>query len=253
MTLEEILSESKEDCATGLPYIRWEFQTGGLPVPYLGYPFISVGHAKYDCSQGKDRNVSRKEKYRIQKEEARDRGVQTQTRILARPTKKMGCPVSMCCKKIYAFPNFAIVKDTKRNRSVASLKLRKLFEGILSHQVNGGIKLEKGEEALGTLLYVTKFPDPQEHKYHLEFTNNKNALNLSYAKQLNLLVGAAFSSLKDAEDALATYRSERNLRLYCSVKECNRNDNPILKYDLLTYRCLYAVQDCIRGKTMKSR
>ena len=252
MTLEEILCESKEDCTTGLPYIRWEFQTGGLPLPYLGYPFISVGHAKYDCSQGKDRNVSRKEKYRIQKEEAKDRGIHTQTRILSRPTKKMGCPVSMCCKKIYAFPDFAILKDTKRNRSVASLKLRKLFEGILTQQINEDVKIEAGKPALGTLLYLTKFPDPQEHKYHLEFTT-MNIGNISGMKQLYLHVGTTFPSLKDAEDALDTYRAEHNLRLYCSVKESFRNDHPFLKYNQLTYRCLYAVKEQQRSKTLKPR
>ena len=238
MTLEEILLESRKDNTSGLPFIRWEFQTGGLPVPFLGYPFIAVGHSKFDCSQGKDRNVAKKEQFMEQKERDKNVGIYKKTRTLARPTKKVGCPVSMCCKKIYIFPKCSIAKDTKRNRTTMANKLRQKFTLILqeSNMAEKASKESPGE--LGSLVYLTKFADSREHRYHLEFNNIVNNNGLPHSNVF--YVGSSFDKLKELEENLDEYRKEHNARLYRVVKESYRSNNPLLKYEKLTYKCLYA-------------
>ena len=53
---------------------------------------------------------------------------------LSQPTKKVDCSVSFQVKKIYRFPKFAIIKDTKHLRDVNSKALK---------QVLGKLKLDK--------------------------------------------------------------------------------------------------------------
>ena len=238
MTLKEILLESRKENSTGLPFIRWEFQTGGLPIPFLGYPFIAVGHSKFDCSQGKDRNVAKKEQFMDQKVKNKNAGIYKKSRTLVRPTKKMGCPVSMCCKKVYIFPKCAISKDTKRNRTIMASKLKQQFCAILEKNARGEKIGGSSSEELGALVYLTKFADPLKHRYHLEF-NEKSIINSENRNKL-LYIGAFFEKLKNLEDAVDNYRREFNVRLYKVVKESFRSTNPLLKYEQLSYKCLHA-------------
>ena len=251
MTLEEILLESEKENSSGLPFIRWEFQSGGLPVPFLGYPFIAVGHSKFDCSQGKDRNVSKKERFMEQKEKEKQFGIHKKTRTLVRPTKKMGCPVTMSCKKVYIFPSSSIPKDTKRNRTNMARKLRQQLVLLLkrSHDRDKSTS----EEEMGSLVYLTKFADPRGHRYHLEFQDQ----NITPSKDISDMdplfhVGACFDKLKDLEDVLDRYRKEFNVKLYRVVKESFRSNDPLLKYQQLTYKCLHALRKFI-GSDEKNR
>ena len=74
------------------------------------------------------------------------------TRKLSQPTKKLDCPVRFQVKKIYRFPKFAIIKDTKHLRDVNSKALK---------EVLGKLKLDKKtlfEESFGHLEYVCMIP-----------------------------------------------------------------------------------------------
>ena len=74
------------------------------------------------------------------------------TRKLSQPTKKLDCPVRFQVKKIYRFPKFAIIKDTKHLRDVNSKARKEVF---------GKLKLDKKtlfEDSFGHLEYVRMIP-----------------------------------------------------------------------------------------------
>ena len=74
------------------------------------------------------------------------------TRELFQPTKKLDCPARFQVKKIYRFPKFAIIKDTKPLRDVNSKALK---------EVLGISKLDKKtlfEESFGHFEYVCMIP-----------------------------------------------------------------------------------------------
>lgn len=246
VTLEEILQDRAKETVSGLPSIRWECQTGGLVVPFLGFPFISVGHSKYDCSQGRDLNVAEKMRWRKDRENKSKLGVYTPTRQLSRPTKKMGCPASMCCKKIYAFPSYKIPKDTKRKRTEVSKKLRDVFEKILKNNKINETENKEEKDSLGSLMYLTIFADPKSHKFHIEFKDETTPDILTPANTPLISLGSSYSKIKDLEDALASYKKQHRCKLYNAVNETIRLPSSPLLYEQLIYKCLYAVKD--KGK-----
>lgn len=240
------MQDRAKETVSGLPSIRWECQTGGLVVPFLGFPFISVGHSKYDCSQGRDLNVAEKMRWRKDRENKSKLGVYTPTRQLSRPTKKMGCPASMCCKKIYAFPSYKIPKDTKRKRTEVSKKLRDVFEKILKNNKINETENKEEKDSLGSLMYLTIFADPKSHKFHIEFKDETTADILTPANTPLISLGSSYSKIKDLEDALASYKKQHRCKLYNAVNETIRLPSSPLLYEQLIYKCLYAVKD--KGK-----
>ena len=96
--------------------------------------FHTYGLVRKDTSviKGKDRGTSIKEKYRISKREklCSDHPEHIKTRKLAQHSKKLDCPVTFTVKKIYLFPEYKIVKDTKWNRTTAAKKIKHLLSEI---------------------------------------------------------------------------------------------------------------------------
>ena len=197
-----------------------------------------LGNARYACSQGKDMNLSNKEKQRLKRELTND---PANKRNLSRPTKKMGCPVGMICKKMFIFPDMVVPKDTKKNRSNFSLKLKKRFEDIYKLIASG----QEVREDIGLLVYVTKFPDPKTHQFHLEFTNKVGPEDIQNDQPVvndsGLCLGAAFNSVRAMEDALHKYKVSNQVRLYCETKEVIRNPKSPLLYDSIVYKCMHVM------------
>uniref|UniRef100_A0A7M6DLZ7 SWIM-type domain-containing protein n=1 Tax=Clytia hemisphaerica TaxID=252671 RepID=A0A7M6DLZ7_9CNID len=256
-TLKEILDEPKKEklekgTGCGYPFIRWEVGTGELPIPFLGFPFIIVGNSRYMCSQGKDINVSTKDKVR---QKRLSMGETVYTRNLARPTKKMGCPVRMVCKKLFVFPDFIINKDTRKNRTSISAKLRKCFDEYSKAVEEGNCPADQN---LGYLLYVTKFPKPNNHQFHLEFSNTLNVNNENtnedqeHENCQKLCMGAKFDTVKDMESALRKYKMDNNTRLYSDIKEVVLLEpkGPLI-YKSITYKCMHVVS--VPHKKKKNR
>jgi len=230
-TLKELLEKG----LSGSPCLRWEINTGDLPIPFLGHPFIILGNARYACSQGKDMNLSTKEKQRKKRESTND---PASKRNLSRPTKKMGCPVGMVCKKMYVFPDMVVPKDTKKNRTIFSLKLKKRFEEVYKLIESG----QEVREELGSLVFVTKFPDPKTHQFHLEFTNTVGPRGTQNVNDSGLCLDA---------DALRKYKVSNQVRLFCETKEVVRNPESSLLYDSIIYKCMHVMK--IKEKAQRSK
>ena len=148
--VDYLLKESK------LPQVCWENGRKGnlMHIPFDGVPFVLLSTREYQCHQGKDKNVSKKMKYRENQHQklCSDHPQHIKTRKLSQPTKKLDCPVRFQVKKIYRFPKFAIIKDTKHLRDINSKALK---------EVLGKLKLDKKtlfEESFGHLEYVCMIP-----------------------------------------------------------------------------------------------
>ena len=95
------------------------------------------------------------------------------SRKLSLPTKKLDCPVRFQVKKIYRFPKFAIIKDTKPLRDVNSKALK---------EVLGKSKLDRKtlfEESFGHLEYVCMIPPDIIYSYNHMFIISKHPSSLS--------------------------------------------------------------------------
>lgn len=246
VTLKDLLIESKRS-GSSIPCIRWENSSGDMPMPFLGYPFLILGSSRYQCSQGKDMNVSNKEKHRRIREANNDA---SSKRNLSRPTKKMGCPVLMFCKKIIVFPGLTIPKDTKHNRTVYSAKMRKTFEKCVKDIEEGKVV----DEQSATLLYLTKFPDPKTHQFHLEFSNSlpvlgPSANNEKPTDKSGIFLGASFSSVRKMEEAVHKYKIANNARLYADMKDIALlSPKTLLIYKSITYKCMHIVSTKFKKK-----
>ena len=138
--------------------IQWEDKT----IPFTGFPYINVGSCIYQCHQGKDYNLVKKNKKKAEVDELK-RGdhVFIKSRKHTQPTKKMNCPVSFSVKKIIVFDEMRFKTDTTVHND-NSRKTRK---------ISGDIRLKmsnKSEEckSFGKLQYVIKLPLDQRHEYH---------------------------------------------------------------------------------------
>lgn len=192
-------------------------------------------------------NLSYKEKHRRKREANND---PSSKRNLSRPTKKMGCPVLMFCKKIIIFPGFTIPKDTKHNRTVYSVKLKKAFDKCVKDVEEGKVVDEK----FGTLLYLTKFPDPKSHQFHLEFSNSLPVLGPSASNEQpvdksGVFLGASFPSVRKMEEALMKYKVANNARLYADMKDVViLNPKTPLLYESITYKCMHIISTKLEKK-----
>ena len=145
--VDHLLKESK------LPKVFWENERKGdmMYVPFDGVPFVLLSMREYQCHQGKDKNVSKEWNIEKRQKLCSDHPQDIKTRKLSQPTKKLDCPVRFQFKKIYRFPKFAIIKDTKRLRDVNSKAWKEDF---------GKLKLDKKTlfDSFGHLEYVCMIP-----------------------------------------------------------------------------------------------
>ena len=75
-----------------------------------------LGKQEYFCHQGRDYNKGKKDKYIEKKKRYKARSCLYKSRKHTQPTKKLGCPVKFCVKKIYWFTSYKVGIDTKNNR-----------------------------------------------------------------------------------------------------------------------------------------
>ena len=99
------------------PPICWENhgKNDDFPIRFDGVLYIFLGNRDYQCHQGRDHNITKKQKYK----ETRKylvRGVDDtqhiKTRKLSQPSKKLNCPVQFSVKKLHCFPGYKISRDT---------------------------------------------------------------------------------------------------------------------------------------------
>ena len=140
-----------------IPPICWENhgKNDNFPIYFDGVPYIFLGNRDYQCHQGKDRNITKKRKYKeTRKDLARgvDHTQHIKTRKLSQPSKKLNCPVQFSVKKLYRFPEYKISKDTSWQRSSTSKKIKLVLQQLSIK------KATTVDKVPGYLEYVTKFP-----------------------------------------------------------------------------------------------
>ena len=115
-----------------IPPICWEnhSKNNNFPIYFDAVPYIFLGNRDY---QGKDRNITKKRKYKeTRKDIARgvDHTQHIKTRKLLQPSKKLNCPVQFSVKKLYLFPEYTISKDTSWQRSSTSKKIKLVLQQL---------------------------------------------------------------------------------------------------------------------------
>ena len=147
-----------------MPPICWENhgKNDNFPIHFDGVPYIFLSNRDYQCHQWRDRNITKKQKY---KETRKDlvRGVdQTQhikTRKLSQLSKKLNCPVPFSVKKIVPFSR---LQHFQRHQlaKIQYIQKIKLFIQQLS------IKKATSDGKVPSYLdYVTKFPKGQSFDF----------------------------------------------------------------------------------------
>ena len=96
-----------------------------------------LGKQEYFCHQGRDYNKGKKDKY-IEKKNVvlKQDHVFINSRNHTQPTKKLGCLVKFCVKKIYRFTSYKVRIDTKNNREKIKRNLRNDLETLKKNKKN---------------------------------------------------------------------------------------------------------------------
>ena len=128
-----------------------------ITFPYVLTVFLTCffGNRDYQCHQGRDRNITKKQKYKETHKDLVRGAHHTQhikTRKLSQPSKKLNCPVQFSVKKLYRFPEYKISKDTSWQRSSTSKKIKLVLQQLSIK------KATTVDKVPGYLEYVTKFP-----------------------------------------------------------------------------------------------
>ena len=151
-----------------------------LPLTFTGVPYIWLGRQDYHCHQGKDKHLKAKESYAgKQASLIKQDHAFVKIRRATQPSKKLDCPVKFSAKKLFLFPSFKIEKDTKRNRTETSKKLKEQLTSIKRRLQEKSItkeekceefdtknKGDKPEPSIGILKYVFRFPASDSHRNH---------------------------------------------------------------------------------------
>ena len=99
-----------------------------------GVLYIFLGKRGYQCHQGRDRNITKKQKYKGTRKDL-VRGVDhthhMKTRKLSQPSKKLNCPAQFSVKKLHRLPEYKISKDTSWQRSSTSKKIKLVLLQLL--------------------------------------------------------------------------------------------------------------------------
>lgn len=129
-----------------------------MQIPFTGIPFIILGKLAYQCHQGKDKNIKRKEIFKKKRDDAIcTEHHYSKQRKLAQDTKKKDCPVIFNIKKIFSFPAFRIENDTRFNRDKATKQLKESFSKLL----NGSSSGESNHHS----QFIVRFPTGG-HRFH---------------------------------------------------------------------------------------
>ncbi|XP_019616257.1 PREDICTED: uncharacterized protein LOC109463826 [Branchiostoma belcheri] len=123
-------------------------------VQYDGIPFQLVATKTYDCHQGPDRDVRKKERYRAQKDKQElEDHVFIKRRKVLQPSKKRDCPVQLRVTQVLKFPGFKITGNTKSKRRDASKALK--------------VAIAADPGTVESLVqFHTTFPSLEEHRNH---------------------------------------------------------------------------------------
>ena len=86
VSLEQLIQDSKLR-------ICWTHDKGDLKIPFDGVPYVWLGNCDFQCHQGADKNVAKKQKYfEEQKEKLKsDHSAPVKMRRLTQPTNKTIC------------------------------------------------------------------------------------------------------------------------------------------------------------------
>eukprot|EP00111_Clytia_hemisphaerica_P004917 TCONS_00014140-protein len=217
--IHEILEN--EDKSNDLPLIRWEFCAAKdfLPIPFMGIPYISIGKQVFQCHQGKDYNVNKKQQYELRKEIMNQA---TRYQIKSRnkgPTKKLNCPVLFAVRKMYLFPEFPVENDSKRNRGSVANKIRaKLLkikkETCTCHISTDENDLQSNQQHIpGKLQFLTKLPGTSFHNHDVSKAANFMKIQL---KKLGSK-GVEMMSYKKPSEA-NPYQYDKHIELITALR-----------------------------------
>ena len=109
VSLKDVLSDGK------VPKLRWEYAAKWdlLPIPHTGSSCLFLGKQELYCHQGKDFNLSKKEKYFAEKNnQMKSDHIWKKSRKNIQPTKKEKFVV----KKIFRFTKYNLLNDTKKKQ-----------------------------------------------------------------------------------------------------------------------------------------
>ena len=140
-----------------MPPICWENhgKNDNFPIRFDGVSYIFLGNRDYQRHQGRDCNITKKQKYKENRKDLThrvDHTLHIKTRKLSQPSKKLNCTVQFSVKKLYRFPENKISKDTSWKRSSTSRKIKLVLQQLSIKKATSDDKVP------GYLEYVTKFP-----------------------------------------------------------------------------------------------
>ena len=132
--------------------------------------------------------------------------------------------------------------------------MRKAFEKYVKDVEEG----KPVDENFGTLLYLTKFPDPSTHQFHLEFSNSLSSSLGTTSKteqpadDNGIFLGASFASVRKMEEAILKYKIAKNARLFADMKDIALlKPKTRLIYESVTYKCMHVISS--KHKVKKGR
>ena len=93
----------------------------GLPDKKLSIgfnrPYIQLGYQEYQCHQGKNKSIGKKQKYHSAKNVALTQDHYfLKSRRTIQATKKIDCAATLIIKKLICFPEFKINENKEINR-----------------------------------------------------------------------------------------------------------------------------------------
>lgn len=132
-------------------------------VDYDGIPYVYVADKMYICHLGKDKTEVTRQKIRQQSMERRMKmGLPTKDLSSTRlRTKKIDCPVKITVKMIAKFPQYKVIRKTKRVCETASKKVRQALV-----ETNGKLSCYYS--------FVGRLPGTREHNHLVGEENSEH-------------------------------------------------------------------------------
>ena len=177
-----------------LLYWKYGNEKSGDPIPikFNGTPFLYLNKRVYSCHQGPDYNKKANDGKKKKKHsqlmgansgtdisEHFDSVIKTKKSI--QNTKKLGCPVSYTVKQVLYFPQYSVgmearqykLKDTLSKLKNELMKLKSTTDDLVDENSlppNTKVIPNNGDshDIATQLVYLTKFPKIEEHKYHFK-------------------------------------------------------------------------------------
>ena len=88
-----------------------------LSIDFSGARFVQLGYQEYQCHQGKDNKIGKKQKYHSEKKAALTQDqCFLKNRRTTQATKKLDCPVTLLSKRHFVLRNLKLMKMKKQKK-----------------------------------------------------------------------------------------------------------------------------------------